>query len=101
MNTDATVFWLACVQGGCIIRAVFLDEIRKAYERNPKLANLMVDPEFAKKLADRDAAWRRVVSTVGSCKLYQLMGPCTLGRVVYIVLRAACEVVHDEHVCIV
>ena len=25
------------VQGGCIIRAVFLDEIRKAYERNPAL----------------------------------------------------------------
>lgn len=35
-------------KGGCIIRAVFLDEIRKAYTRNPGTANLLVDPEFAK-----------------------------------------------------
>jgi len=48
-------------KGGCIIRAVFLDEIAKAYARNPALSNLLVDPEFAKKVAERDAAWRRVV----------------------------------------
>ena len=50
------------LQGGCIIRAIFLDDIKQAYERNPALPNLMVDPFFAKGLADRQAAWRRVVS---------------------------------------
>uniref|UniRef100_A0A7S3VSU6 6-phosphogluconate dehydrogenase, decarboxylating n=1 Tax=Dunaliella tertiolecta TaxID=3047 RepID=A0A7S3VSU6_DUNTE len=50
-------------KGGCIIRAVFLEEIHDAYKRNPQLPNLLVDPEFAKKIAQRDAGWRRVVNT--------------------------------------
>lgn len=49
-------------KGGCIIRAGFLDRIKHAYERNPTLNNLLVDPDFAKDLADRQEAWRRVVS---------------------------------------
>ncbi|KAI4320346.1 hypothetical protein MLD38_033841 [Melastoma candidum] len=48
-------------KGGCIIRAIFLDRIKQAYDRNPDLANLLVDPEFAKEIIDRQAAWRRVV----------------------------------------
>ncbi|KAL0447827.1 UNVERIFIED_CONTAM: 6-phosphogluconate dehydrogenase, decarboxylating 3, chloroplastic [Sesamum latifolium] len=48
-------------KGGCIIRAVFLDRIKQAYQRNPGLANLLVDPEFAKEMVQRQAAWRRVV----------------------------------------
>ncbi|KAL7171365.1 hypothetical protein ACSBR2_036087 [Camellia fascicularis] len=35
--------------------------IKKAYDGNPDLANLLVDPEFAKKIIDRQPAWRRVV----------------------------------------
>ncbi|KAG7544153.1 6-phosphogluconate dehydrogenase C-terminal [Arabidopsis thaliana x Arabidopsis arenosa] len=62
-------------KGGCIIRAVFLDRIKKAYQRNPNLANLVVDPDFAKEMVQRQAAWRRVVglaisagiSTPGMC----------------------------------
>lgn len=62
-------------KGGCIIRAVFLDRIKKAYQRNPNLASLIVDPEFAKEMVQRQAAWRRVVglaisagiSTPGMC----------------------------------
>ncbi|KAI7752219.1 hypothetical protein M8C21_032135 [Ambrosia artemisiifolia] len=62
-------------KGGCIIRAVFLDRIKKAYQRNPNLASLVVDPEFAKEMVQRQAAWRRVVglaisagiSTPGMC----------------------------------
>ena len=49
-------------KGGCIIRARFLDRIKTAYARNPDLPNLLVDSEFAKDLADRQAAWRRVVT---------------------------------------
>uniref|UniRef100_A0A0D9WL06 6-phosphogluconate dehydrogenase, decarboxylating n=1 Tax=Leersia perrieri TaxID=77586 RepID=A0A0D9WL06_9ORYZ len=48
-------------KGGCIIRAIFLDRIKKAYDRNSDLANLLVDPEFAQEIMDRQAAWRRVV----------------------------------------
>ncbi|KAE8701315.1 6-phosphogluconate dehydrogenase, decarboxylating 1 [Hibiscus syriacus] len=48
-------------KGGCIIRAIFLDRIKKAYDRNPNLANLLADPEFAKEIIDRQSAWRRVV----------------------------------------
>lgn len=62
-------------KGGCIIRAVFLDRIKKAYQRNPNLASLVVDPDFAKEMVQRQAAWRRVVglavsagiSTPGMC----------------------------------
>lgn len=49
-------------KGGCIIRAVFLDRIKKAYDRNPNLPNLLVDPEFAKEIIERQSGWRRVVS---------------------------------------
>jgi len=48
-------------KGGCIIRAVFLDRIKQAYDRNADLANLLVDPEFAKEMIERQSAWRRVV----------------------------------------
>ncbi|CAL5419043.1 unnamed protein product [Camellia sinensis] len=47
--------------GCCIIRAIFLDRVQKAYDQNPDLANLLVDPEFAKEIIDRQSAWRRVV----------------------------------------
>ncbi|KAL9668042.1 hypothetical protein QQ045_002414 [Rhodiola kirilowii] len=48
-------------KGGCIIRAIFLDRIKQAYDRNPDLANLLVDPEFAKEILERQSAWRKVV----------------------------------------
>lgn len=48
-------------KGGCIIRASFLDRIKQAYDRNPNLASLLVDTEFAKEMVERQAAWRRVV----------------------------------------
>jgi 6-phosphogluconate dehydrogenase len=48
-------------KGGCIIRAGFLDRIKQAYQRNPELPNLLVDPAFAQDLGERQAAWRRVV----------------------------------------
>lgn len=59
---DLTLGELARIwKGGCIIRAIFLDRIKQAYDRNADLANLLVDPEFAKEIIDRQAAWRRVV----------------------------------------
>ena len=49
-------------RGGCIIRAVFLQKITEAYRRSPDLANLLLDPFFAREIADRQAGWRTVVA---------------------------------------
>ncbi|NJO36397.1 MAG: NADP-dependent phosphogluconate dehydrogenase [Rhizobiales bacterium] len=49
-------------RGGCIIRARFLRHIRKAYERDPGLPNLMLDPYFAGLLERAQPAWRAVVA---------------------------------------
>lgn len=35
----------------------------QAYDRNPALANLLIDPEFAQELVARQDAWRRVVTS--------------------------------------
>ena len=48
-------------QGGCIIRAGFLDDIKQAYDRNKDLKNLLVDEFFAKHLAEKNKSWRSVV----------------------------------------
>ncbi|XP_078443018.1 6-phosphogluconate dehydrogenase, decarboxylating 1-like [Wolffia australiana] len=48
-------------KGGCIIRAKFLDRIERAYERDAELGSLLLDSEFAQEMAEREAAWRRVV----------------------------------------
>ncbi|HLG52966.1 MAG TPA: decarboxylating NADP(+)-dependent phosphogluconate dehydrogenase [Steroidobacteraceae bacterium] len=50
-------------RGGCIIRSAFLGEIKKAFDRNPGLVNLLLDPFFKQVVASRQAAWRRVVVT--------------------------------------
>jgi 6-phosphogluconate dehydrogenase len=48
-------------RGGCIIRAQFLNRIVEAYERDPELPTLLVDPYFADAVARGEAAWRRIV----------------------------------------
>jgi 6-phosphogluconate dehydrogenase len=49
-------------RAGCIIRAVFLEEITKAFKENPQLPNLLMDKRFTKMINDRQEAWRRVVT---------------------------------------
>ena len=49
-------------RGGCIIRAQFLDRIKEAYDRDPSLKNLLLDPYFAGALRRSQEPWRRVVS---------------------------------------
>jgi 6-phosphogluconate dehydrogenase len=49
-------------RGGCIIRARFLNRITEAYERNPELPSLLVDPYFTDIVADGLSGWRRVVA---------------------------------------
>ncbi|MGY1714776.1 NADP-dependent phosphogluconate dehydrogenase [Geodermatophilus sp. SYSU D01106] len=48
-------------RGGCIIRAQFLNRIVEAYQRDPQLPTLLVDPYFADAVARGEAAWRRIV----------------------------------------
>jgi len=50
-------------RGGCIIRAVFLQKITEAYQREPGLANLLLDHYFAGEIARRQGQWRNVVAT--------------------------------------
>ncbi|MEM9082415.1 MAG: NADP-dependent phosphogluconate dehydrogenase [Planctomycetota bacterium] len=49
-------------RGGCIIRAQFLQKITEAYERNPSLANLVLDEYFAGRITEFGSDWRRVVA---------------------------------------
>ncbi|MEO0947637.1 MAG: decarboxylating NADP(+)-dependent phosphogluconate dehydrogenase [Cyanobacteria bacterium J06641_5] len=53
-------------KGGCIIKAGFLGKIKKAYDDNPKLANLLLAPEFKQTILDRQAAWREVLVTANT-----------------------------------
>ena len=49
-------------RGGCIIRSVFLDKIRDAFDTNQELKNLLLDPYFKEKVESSQQSWRRVVS---------------------------------------
>jgi len=49
-------------RGGCIIRSVFLDRIKEAFDRERGLASILIDPYFASLLADCQKALRRVVA---------------------------------------
>jgi 6-phosphogluconate dehydrogenase len=49
-------------RGGCIIRSVFLGEIKKAFDKNPKLENLLLDPFFKRAVSKNQLSWRRVVT---------------------------------------
>jgi 6-phosphogluconate dehydrogenase len=50
-------------RGGCIIRAVFLDRIKEAFDADHQLENLLLAPYFATAIDRAQAAWRHVVST--------------------------------------
>jgi 6-phosphogluconate dehydrogenase len=48
-------------KAGCIIRAQFLDDIKRALKDEPQLPNLLQTKFFREQIAQRDAAWRRIV----------------------------------------
>ena len=50
-------------RGGCIIRSVFLGDIKKAFEKNPKLENLLFDSFFKEAVEKAQDSWRRVCAT--------------------------------------
>lgn len=50
-------------RGGCIIRSVFLGKIKEAFDKNPALPNLLLDPFFKEKVEAAQEGWRKVVAT--------------------------------------
>jgi 6-phosphogluconate dehydrogenase len=50
-------------RGGCIIRARFLDDVRRAFDESPDLPNLMLAPFFRDALLSAQSSWRTVVKT--------------------------------------
>lgn len=50
-------------RGGCIIRSVFLGDIKKAFDNNPRLENLLLDPFFKESIESVQESWRRVCAT--------------------------------------
>jgi len=48
-------------RGGCIIRSVFLGKIKDAFDNDPALNNLLLDPFFKNAVEKAQTAWRRVV----------------------------------------
>ena len=49
-------------RGGCIIRSVFLGKIKEAFDKNPDIANIMLDSYFTQKLAQAQDGWRKVLA---------------------------------------
>jgi 6-phosphogluconate dehydrogenase len=50
-------------RGGCIIRAVFLERIKEAFDADPNLENLLLAPYFREAVSKAQPAWRHVVKT--------------------------------------
>jgi 6-phosphogluconate dehydrogenase len=57
-NGGIALMW----RGGCIIRSVFLGRIKEAFDRDPALVNLLLDPYFKEQVDGAQEAWRRVVA---------------------------------------
>ena len=56
-NGGIALMW----RGGCIIRSVFLGKIKEAFDKNPDLVNLLLDPFFKDAVENAQSAWRCVV----------------------------------------
>lgn len=73
---DIALMW----RGGCIIRARFLGEIKRAYDANPALSNLLLDPYFTGVIEKGQASWRRVVAAAA---LSGIAVPCFSSALAY------------------
>jgi 6-phosphogluconate dehydrogenase len=49
-------------RGGCIIRSRFLGDIKKAFDKNPALENLLLDGFFQNAMAEAHEGWRRTIA---------------------------------------
>ena len=60
-------------RGGCIIRSRFLGDIKKAFDKNPELENLLVDDFFRKVIDESQTGWRK---TIANAALLGIPTPC-------------------------
>ena len=58
-NGGIALMW----RGGCIIRSAFLGKIKIAFDNNPNLTNLLLDPFFKSKIEEAQQSWRKVIAT--------------------------------------
>lgn len=49
-------------RGGCIIRSQFLGKIKEAFDKNPHLDNLLLDPFFKQEIEKCQKGWRKAVA---------------------------------------
>ena len=49
-------------RGGCIIRSVLLGKIKDAFDTNPDITNILLDPYFTEKIMEAQEGWRNVVT---------------------------------------
>ena len=49
-------------RAGCIIRAVFLQSITDAFEKDSQLSNLLLDPFFNEQIAEYQSDWRQAIA---------------------------------------
>ncbi len=49
-------------RGGCIIRSAFLGKIKEAFEREPQLDMLILDPYFSEEITSCLKSWRSIVA---------------------------------------
>lgn len=49
-------------RGGCIIRSAFLDDIKNAFDTDPKLPNLLLDSYFKDSIDNTQSSWRKIVA---------------------------------------
>ncbi|ELT97633.1 hypothetical protein CAPTEDRAFT_160925 [Capitella teleta] len=53
-------------RGGCIIRSVFLGNIKQAFDKDPSLSNLLLDDFFRDAIHSSQDSWRHVVASAVS-----------------------------------
>ncbi len=66
-------------KAGCIIRARLLDPVRRAFEQQPALVNLLRDPEMGRQVDAAQAGWRRAVSRAAEAGLPYMAHASALG----------------------
>jgi 6-phosphogluconate dehydrogenase len=49
-------------RGGCIIRSQFLGKIKDAFDKNPNLDNLLLDPYFTGEITRSQEGWRKAIA---------------------------------------
>jgi 6-phosphogluconate dehydrogenase len=73
-------------RGGCIIRSAFLGKIKESFVNNTQLVNLLLDPFFAKAVADP-----KTHGDASSKRPYNLASPCQHLAALYIIMTATVQ----------